>query len=421
MMQALMFRYSMPRFAFSWLLGQFTPRAYFGAGSPTQLVQVPEPVLLGEDWTIVRTMRCGICGSDVKQVFLDANFDNPLTSLISFPQILGHEVVGVIEQVGSGVQDYHVGDHVVVNPWLSCGPRGIEPSCDACQRGQFSLCEHFTDGTLPPGMHAGNCRVVTGGYAPLLPVHKAQLFPIPDGVTFDQAVLADPFSVSLHAILKAPPGDGALVLVYGAGVLGLLSIAVLRLLYPSVRVIVVARYPHQETMAADLGAEYVIRTRNPTAVVERVAEISGARIHRPERGLPWLLRGVDAIYDTVGSAETLEVGIRVVNPRAPIVITGVGKPARFEWTPLYFKEVALIGSNAFGVEEMNGVRLHAIEHYLRLVEREDLDLSHLITHRFRLEEYQKVFLMMHSKGKHEVVKPVFDFETSGRSWQEPDR
>jgi len=58
-------------------------------------------------------------------------------------------------------------------------------------------------------MHAGNNRAVTGGYASLMPAHESQLFPIPEGVGFDQAVLADPFSVDLHAILKAPPADGA--------------------------------------------------------------------------------------------------------------------------------------------------------------------------------------------------------------------
>ena len=208
MMQALIFRYSLPRFAFAWFFGMFTPRAYLGFGGPARLEQIPEPSLMGDDWTVVRTARCGICGSDVKQVFLNGNFDNPLTALISFPQVLGHEVVGVIERAGPAVRTRQVGERVVLNPWLSCVPRGIDPPCDACRQGRYSLCSHFTDGSLPPGMHAGNCQTVTGGYAPLLPAHESQLFPIPDGVIFDQAVLADPFSVCFHAILKAPPGEG---------------------------------------------------------------------------------------------------------------------------------------------------------------------------------------------------------------------
>jgi threonine dehydrogenase-like Zn-dependent dehydrogenase len=400
----------MPRFAFARLFGTFTPRAYLSFGGPTRLEEIPDPELLGDDWTVVRTACCGICGSDVKQVFMHASFDNPLTALITFPQVLGHEVVGVVERVGPAVKARHVGERVVVTPWLPCGPRGIDPPCEACRRGAYSLCAHFTDGILPPGMHAGNCSAVTGGYASLVPAHESQLFAIPDKVSFDQAVLADPFSVSLHAILAAPPPEGALALVYGAGVLGLLSVAILRVLYPSARVVVVARYLHQELRARQLGAEHVIRTRDQAEVVERIAEITGARVQHPRHGSAWLLRGVDVIYDTVGTAESLEVGVRVATSRAPIVITGVGTPARFEWTPLYFKEVRLLGSNAFGVEDLDGVRQHAMAHYLRLAAQGTFDLSSLVTHRFRLQDYREAFLTMHTKARHGAVKAVFDFE-----------
>ncbi len=409
MMQALVFRYSLSRLAFARLLGKLTPRAYLGFGGPMRLEQIPEPPLLGDEWTVVRTAQCGICGSDVKQVFLHGNLDNPLTALISFPQVLGHEVVGVIERIGPGVKTRKVGERVALNPWLSCIPRGIDPPCDACQRGQYALCKRFTEGTLPPGMHAGNCRDVTGGYAPLLPAHVSQLFPIPDSVDFDQAVLADPFSVCLHAILRSPPLEGALALVYGAGVLGLLTVIALRALFPSARVVVIARYPHQAELARQFGAERAICTRDPAEVVESIAEMVGERVHRPWNGLPWLLRGVDVIYDTIGSAESLEVGVRVACPRAPVVITGVGLPARFEWTPLYFKELSLLGSNAFGLEDYGGERLHAMEHYLRMVEQGKLDLSPLITHRFRLEQFREAFITLNSKARHRAVKAVFDF------------
>jgi threonine dehydrogenase-like Zn-dependent dehydrogenase len=376
-----------------------------------QLEDVEEPPLLGDDWTVVRTALTGICGSDVKQVLLNGNFDNPLRSLISFPQILGHEVVGVVERVGRGVKARRVGERVALNPWLWCVPRGIDPPCDACQRGDYSLCRHFTDGNLPPGLHHGNCRTVTGGYAPLLPAHESQLIPIPEDVSFQKAVLGDPFAVAMHAILKAPPAEGTLAVVYGAGGLGLLTVAALRALFPATQVAIIARHPHQVDLARRLGAEHIISTRDPTEIVETVAEIVGAQVHHPPRGLPWLLRGVDVIYDMVGSAESMEVGVRIANPKAPIVVAGVAKPARFEWTPHYFKEINLIGSNAFGVEEHNGLRMHAIEHYLRLVQKGKLDLAPLITHRFPLEKYREAFLVLHSKATHRAVKGVFEFET----------
>ena len=409
-MKALVFHYSLPRFAFARIAGVLTPRAYLSALGPLALKEIPEPQLPAEDWVLIRTRLCGVCGSDLKEVFLDGNFDNPLTALISFPAVLGHEVAGTIERVGPGVTRRKVGERVVLNPWLSCGPRGVVPPCDACQRGQYFFCKHFTDGRLAPGIHLGNCRAASGGYAPLLAAHESQLFPIPEGVRFEQAVLADPFSVSLHAILKSPPPEGGLALVYGCGTLGLLSIAILRALYPKTRVIAIARYPHQEALARALGADPIIRTWNQAEIVETIANLVNIPMLHPLNGKPWLLRGVEVIYDTIGSAESFEVGVRVAAPRANIVVTGVDKPARFEWTPLYFKEINMAGSNAFGMESFEGETLHAMEICLRLVEQNRVDPARLITHRFRLDQYRDAFLVGRQKAKHRTVKAVVDFE-----------
>jgi threonine dehydrogenase-like Zn-dependent dehydrogenase len=409
-MKAIVFRYSLPRFAFAYLLGLLTPRAYLGAPGPLALEEIPEPELPADDWAVVRTHLCGICGSDLKEVFLEGSFDNPLTALISFPAVLGHEVAGTVVRLGPRVTRRRVGERVVLNPWLSCGPRGISPPCDACQHGHYFSCRHFTDGHLPPGIHIGNCRAVSGGYAPLMAAHESQLFPIPDGVSFDQAVLADPFSVSLHAILKSPPAAGDLALVYGCGTLGLLSIIILRALYPATRIMAIARYPHQEELARELGAELVVRSRDPVEIIEAVAATTGAPLLRPVQGKPWLLRGVDVIYDTIGSPESFETGVRVTRPRANIIVTGVDQPARFEWTPLYFKEIALIGSNAFGVENFEGESLHAMEIYLRLLAQKRLDTARLITHRFPLHQYQDAFIVGRQKQKNRAIKVIFDLE-----------
>ncbi|MEW5939458.1 MAG: alcohol dehydrogenase catalytic domain-containing protein [Chloroflexota bacterium] len=409
-MKALQFQYNMARIAYAMIAGKITPRAYVSALGPLSLADLPEPRLIADDWTVLHTARCGICGSDTKEVFIDADFDNPLSTLVSFPAVLGHEVVGTIEKVGSAVKDRRVGERVAVNPWLPCGPRGIEPPCWACQQGLYPFCEHFTEGRLPAGMHTGNNKAVSGGFAPRLPAHESQLFPIPDEVTFDQAVLADPFSVSLHAILKAPPAEGALALIYGCGTLGILSVGILHALYPKTKIAVVARHPIQEKLAYEMGATRVIRTYNPVEVIETIAEMIGKPVYRPPFGLPWLLRGADVLYDTIGSPQTLEVGLRVAQPRASIVVTGVARPKRFEWSPHYFKEVNLMGSNAFGIEDFEGERLHSFEIYFKLLTQKRLQFPDLITHRFRLEQYKEALLISHNKEKNKAVKVVFDFD-----------
>ena len=151
------------------------------ATTPMALQEVPDPPLLADDWAVLRTRLCGICGSDTKQVLMDFEdaADSPMTAFISFPQVLGHEVVADVVEAGpeAGVS---AGQRVVLNPWLSCGPRGITPPCPACEAGDYSLCWHFTDGRLSPGIHTGNATEATGGFAELLPAHRLMMVPVPD-------------------------------------------------------------------------------------------------------------------------------------------------------------------------------------------------------------------------------------------------
>jgi hypothetical protein len=216
-MKALLFRYSMPRLAAAKITSLVSAKGFVGPWAPLQLEEVPEPRLMADDWVLVKNRLTGICGSDAKQVFLKGSFDNPMTAVISFPHILGHETVGTIEKVGPAVKGLSVGQRVVLNPWLSCGPRGIQPPCAACAVGDFSMCENFTSGRLPAGIHMGNCQAVGGAFAPYYSAHESQLIPVSDGITDTQAVLSDPFSVQLHAILRHPPQTDLPAVVYGCG------------------------------------------------------------------------------------------------------------------------------------------------------------------------------------------------------------
>src|SRR5947199_325505 len=316
-MRALVCELSVPRQVVTSLLGRIDKRFFFGPFSPATLRELPEPELPAPDWVTIRTRLCGICGSDYKQMFLNGSMDNPMTAVISFPQVLGHEVVGTIERVGPAVRTRRVGERVVLNPWLSCAPRGIQPPCPECAEGQYSICRNFARGNLPPGIHTGNSSKATGGFAPLEPARD---------------------------------------------------------------------------------------------IVERVAAETGANLMTPWYGLPWLHGGgVDVVYDTVGLPGTLEVGLRIAAARGAIVVTGVEVPRRFEWTPLYFKEISLIGSNAFGVEEFEGRRRHSMEIYLDLVASGRIDVTPILTHRFPLEAWRAAFLACGEQGRSGAVKVLFEY------------
>ena len=144
-MKALTFHFSYPRFVAGKLFGGLS------RGGPLVYEDVPDAKLLGDDWVIVETRYCGICGSDVKQAYLEGAFDNPMTAVISFPHVLGHEVVGTVVEAGKDVRHVKKGDRVACYPWIRlpplprsrrAPPRRARPARDA----------HDANAGLPPGL-----------------------------------------------------------------------------------------------------------------------------------------------------------------------------------------------------------------------------------------------------------------------------
>jgi threonine dehydrogenase-like Zn-dependent dehydrogenase len=381
------------------------------ARAPMRLLEHPDPGFLRPDWVVTAPRLTGICGSDSKQVFMDwgdvRSPDNPMKGFFSLPQVLGHEVVADVVALGPEAEGLEPGDRVVLNPWLSCGPRGVEPPCPACVAGDLSLCWSFAVGPIAPGIHTGTSSDASGGYADLMPAHDSMLHRVPPEVPDELAVFADPFAVSLHAITRHPPPPGGRVMVYGAGALGSCATAILRTLFADVDVLVVARFEAQAALARRLGATVIGHTP-PLRVLEEAAAWSGG-VLQPSDGLPMAYPGgIDVVYDTIGKQETFEVSTRVLRARGTLVKAGVHGPTWWEDTPLYFKEISMVGSNAFGVEDVEGARRHGIEHYLELVRSGRVDLTGLLTHTFPLDDWRAAFTALATQEASGAIKVAFD-------------
>jgi len=378
---------------------------------PFGLHDIEDARPLRPDWVVTRPILSGICGSDSKLVlgdFSEGDMDNPMSAFSSLPHVPGHEVVAEVTELGPEAQGIEPGDRVIINPWLTCGPRGISPHCPPCQSGDLTLCWNFTAGAFGPGVHIGVITDAPGAWAERLSVHDSMVFKVPDGVSDASAVLADPFSVSFHAIVRNPPPSKGRAVVYGAGALGLTSVAILRALYPDVEVAVVARFPAQAAMARQFGAGLVLDHEPREELVEALAKWSGGVLHAPLLGLPMTRPGgIDVVYDTIGKAETFEVAVRVLAERGSLIYTGVATPQRWEWTPVYFKELRVVGSNAFSIEELGGVRQHAIAHYLDLVQDGRIDITPMLTHRFELAEWWDALRALARPGESGALKVAF--------------
>lgn len=396
-MKALVFDHSLAREAAATLGGRVNKRSFVSGFAPVSLRDVPEPVPPTAEWVLCQTLVSGLCGSDAKQIFLNGARDNPLTALVSFPHVLGHEVVA---------RRLDDGRRIVLNPWLSCRPRGIVPVCSACEQGRYPWCRSFTRGALPSSIHLGNCAGAAGAHAERFCAHRSQLFEVPDAMSDEAAVLCDPVSVSLRSLVLRPPESSLPVLVYGSGTLAFAAIALVRHLYPETEVWAAVRPGARARLARRLGAHEVLSSR-PEELVAEVARRRGGTVLKPWSGKDWLQDGPGVVYDTIGSVETVETSLRLLQTGGALVVSGVEPPKRFEWTPLYFKELSMIGSNGFGIEAVGGVSKHAFEHYFDFV-RAGLDLTTVVTHRFPLSRWDDAVLALAHSRETGAVKVLLD-------------
>lgn len=395
------------RLAVAGALSRIDPLWALRAPGPLGLRRLPDPASPGPDWVPLEPIFTGVCGSDVTEATLQADWDNPLSGLVSFPHVMGHEIVArVTDRAGT---DLSPGETVVVNPWLGCAARGLPP-CPACADGMLPLCAHQGEplpGVTGSGIHTGNIRGLPGGMGTRMHAHRSQLRRLPDGLEPRAGVLADPLAVGAHAaeqVLGAghPARSGivggaaasGVIVVLGAGTIGLAVAASLRRLGAE-RVVVSAAWPYQRALVVALGAETI--SHRPLAVAEHVAKAAGGRLTRPWRGLPWLIAGgAAAVVDAVGSAATAELSLAIVRPGGLVVRVGVGRARRTQATLTYFKEVTVVGSN--------GYRRDDLDVALAMLAGGEVPWRDWLTHRFPLARWREAFRTAARPQDHAAVK-----------------
>lgn len=411
-MKAVLMTFSIPRYLTTRVIGAVYRPVYYSRLAMLRYADVPEPILPGPDWLLIKTRYGGICGSDLHNLMLDTS--PSLSALTSFPFVLGHENVGTVARVGSQADGFNVGDRVVAEPLLPCAVRGFDKPCPACARGDISLCHHFAEGTLRPGMGIGSCADTGGSWGEYFIAHRSQLFRVPDSVSDESAVLAEPLAVAMHAVLRTLPSEGQTALVVGAGVIGLCTIAALRAANCRARVVAAARYPFQAEMARRLGADEVLTSNGPQ-LVEEMARLTGGKLYQPLVGAPVLGRGggADVVFECVGSAASVDICLRLTRGGGRIILSGLAHKLKgVDWTPIWLKELELRGTFWSGVREHEGLSVHDTELALDWMARDKLDLSPLLTHKYHLADYRRALTDAIHRRRSGVLKSAFCFDES---------
>ncbi len=404
-MKALRFHLSIPRYLALKALGAVNKKLFYqGKLATLKLDDIPEPVLPGPDWVKIKIRLCGFCASDLNLIFLK---DSPTASpFCSFPCVIGHEISGEIVEVGKDIKNFIVGDRVTVAPHLSCVTRGISPVCRACASGRVGNCENFAEGKLSPGMFIGICRDLNGGFAPYMVAHESQLFKLPPEISDEEGVLIEPLSVALQAVLDNRPRPGHHALVIGCGVIGSLVVQCLRAVEPKCRITVLEPSKFHSKLAETSGAHHVITGGD---VFDHAVRITGAKRYKPMLGKDILMGGFNRIYDCVANTRTLTLAMRCLAVEGVLSVVGIGHNVKLDLTPLWLKLQCLRGVLEYGFAEFEGKRQHVFESAIGLVAEKRVNLRHMITHRFSLDQYATLIETNMAKQKHQMIKSVVNF------------
>jgi threonine dehydrogenase-like Zn-dependent dehydrogenase len=406
-MKAIRFDAAIPRYVVGMAVRKIYAPLLWSGISCTFARDIPEPELIGEDWVKIKTRYGGICGTDLANIYLDTSMG--YTPFSSFPFTFGHENTGTIVEVGSQAGAWQVGERVVINPTLSCQPRGFTDLCEFCARGEINLCQRFTEGPLPPGVMAGISIPGGGSWSSHYLGHTSQLYRVPDAVSDENAVLVEPFCIALHAVLRDFPEDEETILIIGAGTIGLLTLAALRVLGSKANILIAARYPFQVEAARKLGASQVLTDGD---LFQQVAEQTGGVLHKPILGKRVMVGGADRTYETVGTDHGLDDAFRLTRTRGKVISEGMlGEARNIDWAAITQKELDVWASvgNSNG-DFYKGEQKDCFQFTLDMMASGDLDLGWLVTHRYELDEYKRALKEASARGKNGVLKSVFEFE-----------
>jgi L-iditol 2-dehydrogenase len=272
----------------------------------------------------VRVRAVGVCGSDLHSYAEGSVGDTACV----YPMVLGHEPAGEVLKTGAGVTGWAAGDRAALEPALYCY------HCEFCRSGRHNICAQIRFLSTPG--HPGFFRE-------LVNLPAANLLPIPPRLSFAEATLAEPLAIGLHSMKFAGLEIGETVAVFGAGPIGLVTIACLRLAGAG-RIWAVEPVAHRREMAIRMGAAVALDPDAGDVAREILKETAG--------------RGVDFAIDCAAKQNTTNDAIRTVRNGGRVVLTGIHSAALvpFEVSPMRRKELAI-----FNVRRSNHESHAAIE------------------------------------------------------------
>ena len=325
--------------------------------------EVEKPVI-GADEALIRVKAASICGSDVH------GFDGSSGRRVP-PVIMGHEAAGVIEEIGSEVEGYSVGDRVVFNSTLYCG------QCMPCKLGKQNLCVS----KKVFGVSAPEFRL-DGAFAEYVKVPAHILYHLPETIPFDQAALIEPMAIALHGIGRVKIGLNDTAVIFGAGTIGMMTLKLLAI--SSAGTIIMVDIDDEKLESAmENGADHTVNSKEGD-VKKKVWELTGGK-------------GGDLVFECVGIPPTMVGAIDCLKSGGTAVLQGnLTKSIEMPMQQVVLRELSILGSALCCME---------YDEAIDLLESGMVNVDDMISHRCALEEGPEMFdrLYNHPEGMKKVV------------------
>jgi len=308
---------------------------------------------IGPDEVLVRVKAVGVCGSDV-HYYRDGRIGD---TVVKEPLVLGHEFSGEVVEVGAQVREIEPGMRVAVEPGVPCG------KCEACLTGKYNICPEVKFCGTPP---------VDGAYQEFYAAKATLVYPFSKEISFEEGAMIEPLAVALHSVNVAPVKNGDWVAVLGSGPIGLMLIQAARSA-GATRIIATDLLDYLVKAAEEFGADFSLNAAKEDPVAA-IMEFTGGR-------------GVDVAFEAAGVPETVQQAIEIVRPGGIVGLVGIchKDTIPLDLHPAIRKELTLQAVRRFR---------HVYPRAVALLERGQVNVAGLITHRLPLEEITSAFEMV---------------------------
>ena len=393
-MKALQVSRKVARLGLARMVSAISPSAAARIG-PIELVNIDPPESLGEGWHSVTTRLSGICGSDLSTI--EGHASTYFDDWVSFPFVPGHEVVGELAD----------GTRVVIEPVLGHAARGFPLPFPDAAPGDGDDYAHLALPPLEPGIQTGFCHSTGGGWSTTFLAHESQLHHVPFDMSDETAVMIEPAAGGIHSALLCWPSligiENPIVAVLGAGTMGLCAIAGLRRYVPGVRILVGARYPHQQSLARSMGADIVVA---PGELARAVRREVGCHVVGD-----YLSGGAHATIDAVGNSGSIATCLQITKPRGRVVLMGMPAEVTVDLTGLWHRETQIVGAYTYGTETLpDGSRRRTFDLAMDTVVA--CDMARMVSATYPLDDYEDAISHAASAGRRGAVKVAFDLRST---------